>query len=100
MREKNGEKKHKMRIEIAQQIRKHYGQECKAEDVTDCDGCLTENGRLFSGCKKCEIRKCAKGKTVENCAYCDEYPCEKLKKFFDAEPDAKTRLDEIRSRII
>jgi len=89
-----------MRIEIAQQIQKHYGQECKAEDVTDCDGCKTGSGRLFSGSKKCEIRKCAKGKAVENCAYCDEHPCEKLKKFFDTEPDAKARLDEIRSRII
>jgi hypothetical protein len=100
MGEKNDEKKHKMRIEIAQQIKKHYGQECKAEDVTDCDGCKTEGGRLFSGSKKCEIRKCAKSKAIENCAYCDEYACEKLEKFFATDPEAKARLDEIKSRII
>jgi hypothetical protein len=99
-REKNDEEKHKMRIEIAQQIKEHYGQDCKAEDVTDCDGCLTENGRLLSGCKKCEIRKCAKAKGFENCAHCSEYACEKLEKFFATDAEAKVRLDAIRSRII
>jgi hypothetical protein len=99
-REKNDEKKHKMRIEIAQQIKEHYGQDCKAEDVTDCDGCKAEGGRLFSGSENCQIRKCAIGKAIENCAYCSEYACEKLEKFFDIESDAKARLDEIRSRII
>jgi hypothetical protein len=79
-KENNDEKKNKMRIEIAQQIKEHYGQDCKAEDVTDCDGCKAEGGRLFSGSEKCEIRKCAKGKGIENCAHCSEYACEKLKK--------------------
>jgi len=88
-----------MRVEIAQQIKKHYGQECKPEDVTDCDGCKTESGRLLSGCKKCEIRKCARDKKIENCAHCDEYACEKLEKFFTTDRDAKKRLDEIRSAL-
>jgi hypothetical protein len=47
--------------------------------------------------KKCQIRKCASQKGVENCAYCDEYACEKLKEFFVTEPDARERLDEIKS---
>ena len=99
-REQDTRKKHQMRIEIAQQIQKHYGQEFEADDVTDCDGCKTDEGRLFSGCENCEIRKCAIGKAIENCAYCGEYPCEKLKKFFATEPDAKARLDVIRSSTI
>jgi hypothetical protein len=98
-RETNDEKKHKMRIEIAQQIKKHYGQDCKAEDVTDCDGCKTEGGRLFSGCSKCQVRKCAREKGVENCAHCDEYVCEKLKDFFNIEPNSKALLEEIRSKL-
>ncbi len=98
-REKNDEKKHNMRIEIAQQIKKHYGQDCKAEDVTDCDGCKTEGGRLFSGCSKCQIRKCARQKSVESCAYCSEYACEKLEKLFSTETGAKANLDEIRKNL-
>ena len=98
-REKNSEKKEKMRVDIAQQIKKHYGQECKPEDVTDCDGCKAESGTLFSGSKNCHIRKCASRKGVENCAHCDEYACEKLKEFFatEAHAHARERLDEIRS---
>ena len=98
-REKDEETRYKMRIDIAQQIKEHYGQECKPEDVTDCDGCLTEEGRILSGSEKCEIRKCAKGKGFENCAHCDEYVCEKLEKFFTMEPDAEKRLEEIRKSI-
>ena len=98
-REKNDEKKHKMRIEIAQEIKKIYGQDCKAEDVTDCDGCKTESGRLYSGCRQCEIRKCASQKNIENCAHCSEYACDRLDKLFNTEPQAKERLDEIRRGI-
>ena len=98
-REQDPKKKHEMRIEIAQQIKERYGQDCKAEDVTDCDGCKTEGGRLLSGCSTCQIRKCAKEKGIENCALCDEYVCERLEKFFTTDPEAKKRLDEIRSAL-
>lgn len=98
-REKDPKRKHKMRIEIVQEIKKHYGQDCKAEDVTDCDGCKTEGGRLFSGCSTCQIRKCAREKGIESCAHCNGYACERLEKFFTTDPEAKKRLDKIRSAL-
>lgn len=97
-REQDEEKRHKMREEIAQEIKKHYGEECRPEDVTDCDGCKSE-GRLLSGCRRCEIRKCARQKGVENCARCSEYACEKLEELFATDPEAKKRLDKIRSGV-
>ena len=96
-REKDSETKNKMRTEIAQVIKEQYGVEHRAEDIGDCDGCRTEDGRLF--CKDCKIRKCAKEKGVENCAYCEQYSCEELEKLFTTDPDAKERLDVIRSRL-
>ena len=96
-REKNDEKRAKMRAEIAQAIKEHYGVEHKPEDIVDCDGCKTKSGRLF--CKDCEIRKCAREKNIENCAYCSKYACEKLEKVFVTDPEASKRLDEIRSRL-
>ena len=96
-REKDEEKRYKMRVDIASQIKELYGQDCKPEDVTDCDGCKSESGILFSGCSKCNIRKCAQDKGIENCAYCDEYPCEELEIIFTSDPDARKRLDEIKS---
>ncbi len=98
-REQDEEKRYKMRVDIAQQIKEHYGQECKPEDVNDCDGCKTEGQRLFSGCKNCLIRKCAIKKGLENCAHCSEYPCDKLQEFFAKDPEAKDRLDEIRNTL-
>ena len=98
-REDDDEKKHKMRVDIAQQIHERYGQECKAEDVIDCDGCKPDTGRLFSGCKTCHIRRCAIEKGLENCAHCGEYACDRLKEFFVKDPEAKTRLDFIRSSL-
>jgi len=98
-REKNPEKKHEMRVDIAWQIKERYGQECKPEDVTDCDGCKTEGGRLFSGCKNCHMRNCARQKGLENCAHCNEYACERIEKFFATDPDARVRLDAIRREL-
>jgi len=98
-REKDDDKRYDMKVQIVREIKKHYGEECKPEDITDCDGCKTESGRLFSGCRNCHMRKCARRKGVENCAYCDEYACEKIEKFFATDPDAKARLDAIRDKL-
>ena len=38
-REPDKEKQYKMRVDIAQEIKKYYGMETKPEDVHDCDGC-------------------------------------------------------------
>ena len=100
-REKSKEKKGKMRATIAQQCSEQYGLEYGLEytlkDITDCDGCRTTGGRLFSGCKSCPIRECAVQKELESCAYCSEYACNKLKELFVTDPSAKTRLEVIRS---
>lgn len=98
-REQDEKKRHEMRVEIAQQIKELYGEDCKPEDVTDCDGCRAEDDRLLSGSKKCYMRKCVREKRIENCAYCDEYSCEKLEEFFAKEPQGREHLDKIRSEI-
>lgn len=89
-----------MRESIAVQINQLYNTDLRPEDVNDCDGCRSNSGRLFSGCLSCEIRKCAVSKNIENCAYCNEYVCDTLLKFFRQEPDAKHRLNKIRNQIL
>ena len=66
-REQDEEIKYKMKVDIAQEVKKRYGQECKPEDITDCDGCKTETGILFSGCKNCHIRNCARENNQSPC---------------------------------
>ena len=84
------------RESIAQQCSELYGMTILAGDVSDCDGCRANTGRLFTGCLHCEIRNCASQKAIESCASCNEYPCELLSKHFLADPHAKNRLEQIR----
>jgi len=87
------------RASIAQLCSETYGMEMKPEDITDCDGCVS-NKRLFSGCMKCEIRTCANQRSLLNCAYCDDYACEKLAAFLGQEPSAQTTLETIRKTLV
>ena len=100
-RETDSTKKEKMKADIVRICKEHYGfgEDFTSEYVTDCDGFRTKGGRLFSGCEKCEIRKCARQRELENCAYCNDYACEKLEKFFENDPSAKARLDVIKSTL-
>ena len=98
-RENDPATKQKMRVAIARLGKEHYGVDMQPEEITDCDGCTTENGRLYSGCKSCEIRTCARQRKVESCAHCPDYACEKLQKSFVAEPSSKIKLEVIRSTI-
>jgi len=84
------------RKKVAELWSKHYGSDIKPEDI-NCDGCLSEGGRLFNYCTVCEIRKCGKEKEVLNCAHCSDYACEKLEKFFQMAPEGKKQLEKIRS---
>lgn len=85
-----------MRESIAEQCTALYGINIRPKDVTNCDGCRANTGRLFSGCLTCEIRKCAGMKPIENCAYCSDYPCGRLTEFFSVAPEAQIQLEKIR----
>ena len=73
--------------------------EFKPEDI-NCDGCLSEGSRLSGYCRNlCQVRPCARDRGVENCAYCDDYACEKLSDFLAQVPQAKATLERIRKSI-
>jgi len=83
-----------------ERVAARWREEYNAPDITVesviCDGCLTNEGRKCSHCPECEIRACAMARGVVNCAYCDDYVCEKLQTFFGFVPDARATLDEVR----
>jgi len=96
--EVNLDVKAKMRVEIADMLAKIYHTTPKPDIICDCDGCKIIDGRLFAGCAKCEIRVCAMDMKLENCAYCNSFPCDKLNRHFAFDPGSKSRLEEIRNR--
>jgi hypothetical protein len=83
------------RKEVAEQWTKEYHVDIKPEDI-NCDGCLSEAGTVFNYCNTCEVRKCGAERGVVNCAYCEDYACDKLEKFFQMAPMFRATLDEIR----
>ena len=97
--EPDDSKRKVMRTSIAQICSEQYGMSMKPEDVTDCDGCRSNTGRLFSGCLHCEIRSCAIDRELESCAYCDEYICNKLQDHLKIDPSAKVCLEKHRTHL-
>ena len=97
--EKNPARQKKMREITVDIMNRCFGFNMSAEEITDCDGCKTDTGRIFGGCGNCPIRKCAREKNYGTCAECAEYPCDNLKEFFKSDPTAKTRLDVIRGML-
>ena len=58
--------------------RKYLGHTMYTAENVRCDGCMA-NGRLAD--TQCPIRPCAIARDVDNCAFCEDYPCEMLKDF-------------------
>lgn len=86
------------RKETAELWSKEFGGNIKAGDI-NCTGCLAVDKNVYQYCRTCKIRKCGISKKLDNCAFCDDYACDKLLDFFKMVPDAKKRLDEVRSGI-
>ena len=84
-----------LRKKTAEQWSKQFNQTFAPEDM-NCDGCLSIDGEHIQYCSVCEIRTCGIEKKVQNCAYCDDYICEKLEKWFANVPEAKNTLEKIR----
>ena len=56
-------------------LEKYYGDKLTLEQCY-CDGCLTpdsENPVRITA--ECRIRPCVIDKGIENCGYCEQYPC-------------------------
>ena len=82
------------RKETAEEWSKQFNTSIKPEDI-NCEGCVSNSKVLFSHPRVCKIRKCGQKKGIMNCAYCDEYACYRLNKFFENVPDAKVTLDSM-----
>lgn len=87
-----------LRKKTAEDWSKAFGMDISVQAI-NCVGCLAPTGVKINYCQECEIRECAVEKQVENCAYCGDYVCDKLEKWFKNVPDAKARLDQIQESL-
>ena len=71
-------KDHADQIRVAKGWSKYFDLNVPAEKIR-CNGCLPDDsGGLEFPDKNCPIRPCVIERGLENCAYCEDYPCEKL----------------------
>ncbi len=85
----------KKREETAADWSKKYDADIKPTEI-NCDGCIPDTPKGLYHPNVCEVRLCGQEKGIKNCAYCEEYICERLDEFYKAEPLGKSTLDEIR----
>ena len=81
---------------VAAQWREEYNAPDITVESVICDGCLGTEGRKCGHWHECDIRVCGMERGVINCAYCDDYACDKMERFFGFVPEAKTTLDALR----
>jgi hypothetical protein len=71
-------KDHADQIRVAKGWSKYFDLNVPAEKIR-CNGCLPhDSGGLEFPDKNCPIRPCVIERGLENCAYCEDYPCERL----------------------
>ncbi|MFH0771736.1 MAG: DUF3795 domain-containing protein [Candidatus Omnitrophota bacterium] len=84
------------RVEVAKKWSAQHNADIKPEQI-NCDGCRSDGKKFFYCQILCEIRKCCIEKNAKNCAFCDMYACDRLKKFFEMAPETKEVLEKIKS---
>ena len=64
-----------IRQQLVDGWRRIFGHQNYTAENVKCDGCLSD-GRLAD--KECKARPCAIERGVKNCAYCEDFVCEKV----------------------
>jgi len=85
------------RRQVAEEWSEVYNNEIRPEQI-NCNGCLPGLG-VHQQLHFCEVRKCGIEKAFQNCAYCVDYKCEKLRGLLEQIPQAKKTLEEIRQHL-
>lgn len=67
------------------QLQVAFATRCTIDKIR-CGGC--RSGDLFVLSNSCAFRRCAEGRGLEACAFCDDYPCEPLEDFYEDGQDA------------
>ena len=86
-----------LRAKVAQEWAAQYNAPIKPEHI-NCTGCQSTGVKVYYCDQLCEIRKCAAKKDVDTCADCAEYPCSVLNEMLRMAPQAKAKLDGLRTK--
>jgi len=94
--EQDEHKKLQLRTKISAILHDRYSMDLRPDEITDCDGCTLEHGRLFITCISCSVRNCVRNRQHDSCAYCTDYGCDKLQEVFADQPEARMELERLK----
>ncbi len=80
--------------EISEKWQKYFGFYLAPEKV-GCDGCINNEAPLDT---ECQVRPCANEKKLENCVYCEDFGCDKLKSRMNAFEEVTSKFTDIPER--
>ncbi len=66
-----------LRQKMVNAWRKYLGHENYTAENVACDGCKSKGDKIAD--KNCKARPCAREKSLESCAQCDDFPCDNVK---------------------
>ncbi len=81
----------------AQRMREQFNIKVEAADI-NCVGCFGD-GPHIGYCSVCKIRTCVAHRQIENCAYCQDYPCNDIEQFHQKATHAKTYIETLRDEL-
>lgn len=82
------------------QAKEKLAVECSTDKITftandmTCEGCFWDKNDSSKMCGDCEIRKCAKDKSIDNCGVCSTYPCEIIERHLPMDSECRIRLNK------
>lgn len=86
-----------LREKTAKQWSEMFKHDFNKEDI-NCEGCTKGKIHVYFCGNMCNIRKCAMSKNIENCAFCNDYPCQMLSDFIKDIPEAQENLKNIHQK--
>jgi hypothetical protein len=84
-----------LRAKVAAEWTIAYNTQIEPEYV-NCTGCQSTGAKIHYCESLCEVRKCAVGRKLENCAGCNDFPCGSLTPIFKMAPHAESTLQSLR----
>lgn len=86
-----------LKKQLAEEFSKELGMDIKPKDV----GCLGCHGTIHKPwCASCSIQRCTEEKGILTCAFCDQFPCEELEKYYKERKESEGRAHLRRQREI
>ena len=80
------------KADFSRAFKKYYEFEVPPDQIHFCTGCQSSD---IPNDKECPVFPCCREKGIDNCAYCDDFGCDKLKQRMDVVEEIAEKQTDI-----